>query len=315
MAEKNEVLTEDDDKDVEYVIRDEPEEVEKPKVVEEVEDDDDEDDDDSRMVNADPDDDDRELIRERRRQEKKERKERREKAITRDKTELNFLRDRNDELERRMMAIESNISKSHLDTVDQRIRQAVNKVEAAEQVIAKAIEAGNGEDVTKAMRYRDQAVNEVRQLQHTKAEQEQKITQPQQPKVDNEVVYHAKEFVKDHPWYDPQGNNEESAVVLAIDNRMAQEGYDPRSPDYWNELRNRVKRRLPEKFESPRRKAVGGPALGGSSENAAGRTNRREVYISPERKAALMEAGVWDDPVLRQRYIKRYMEYDRNNKG
>ena len=304
MAENNEVLTEDDDKDVEYVVRDEPEES-----------DDDEDDDESRMVNSDPDDDEREQIRERRRQEKKERKERRDRAITRDKTELNFLRDRNDELERRIMAVESNISKGHLDTVDQRIRQAVQKVEAAEQVIAKAIEAGNGEDVTKAMRYRDQAVNEARQLQQVKVAQEQRITQPQQPKVDNEVVYHAKEFVKDHPWYDPQGNDEESALVLAIDNRMAQEGYDPRSPDYWNELRNRVKRRLPEKFESNRRKAVGGPSLGGSSENAAGRTNRREVYISPERKAALMEAGVWDDPVLRQRYIKRYMEYDRNNKG
>jgi hypothetical protein len=313
MAEKNEVLTEDDDKDVEYVVRDEPEESQDPRTAED--DDDDDDDDDSRMVNSDSDDEEREQIRERRRQEKKERKERRDKAITRDKTELNFLRDRNDELERRMMAIETNINKTQLDTVDQRIRQAVNKVEAAEQVIAKAIEVGNGEDVTKAMRFRDQAVNEARQLQQIKTAQEQQVAQPQQ-KVDNEVVFHAKEFVKDHPWYDPQGNNEESAVVLAIDTRLAQEGYDPRSPDYWTELRNRVKRRLPEKFDAPpRRKAVGGPALGGSSENAAGRTNRREVYISPERKSALMEAGVWDDPVLRQRYIKRYMEYDRNNKG
>ena len=44
----------------------------------------------------------REAIRERRRQEKQERKERREKAITRDKIELDFLRKRNDELDRRL---------------------------------------------------------------------------------------------------------------------------------------------------------------------------------------------------------------------
>jgi hypothetical protein len=315
MAEKNEVMSEDDDKDIEYVVRDEPEEAEEPRKAQAVEDDDDDDDDDSRMVNADPDDEDRESIRERRRQEKKERKERRDKAIVRDKTELHFLRDRNDELERRMVAIESNINKTHLDSVDQRIRQAVSRVEAAEQIIAKAVEAGNGEDVTKAMRYRDQAAIEARQLQQLKLEQERQSSQPAQPKVDNEIVHHAKEFVKDHPWYDPQGNNEESAVVLAIDNRLAQEGYDPRSTDYWAELRDRVKRRLPEKFESSRRKAVGGPAIGGSSETTSGRSNRREVYISPERKAALMEAGVWEDPVLRQRYIKRYMEYDRMNKN
>ena len=40
----------------------------------------------------------------------------------------------------------------------------------------------------------------------------------------------------------------------------------------------------------------------------------KEVYISPERKEALIEAGVWDDPVLRAKYVKRYSEYDRLNK-
>jgi hypothetical protein len=27
----------------------------------------------------------------------------------------------------------------------------------------------------------------------------------------------------------------------------------------------------------------------------------------------MQEAGVWDDPVLRSRYIKRYAEYDKAN--
>ena len=33
--------------------------------------------------------------------------------------------------------------------------------------------------------------------------------------------------------------------------------------------------------------------------------------VTPERKAALVEAGVWDDPILRMKYAKRYAEYDR----
>jgi hypothetical protein len=32
--------------------------------------------------------------------------------------------------------------------------------------------------------------------------------------------------------------------------------------------------------------------------------------VTPERKQAMIEAGVWDDPVLRQRYLKAYQDYD-----
>ena len=50
--------------------------------------------------------DERESIRERRRKEKQERKQRRDTAIKRDKVELNFLRKRNEDLERRISAQE-----------------------------------------------------------------------------------------------------------------------------------------------------------------------------------------------------------------
>ena len=60
------------------------------------------------------------------------------------------------------------------------------------------------------------------------------------------------------------------------------------------------------------RKARGGPAVGSGKEHAPSST-RKEVYISPERKSALVEAGVWDDPVLRMRYVKRYAAYDKTN--
>jgi hypothetical protein len=39
------------------------------------------------------------------------------------------------------------------------------------------------------------------------------------------------------------------------------------------------------------------------------------VYISPERKDAMQEAGVWDDPVLRNKYLKAYSDYDREQKS
>ena len=52
--------------------------------------------------------------------------------------------------------------------------------------------------------------------------------------------------------------------------------------------------------------------LGGKREHASAST-RREVYVSPERKQAMMDAGYWEDPELRKRMLKRYAEADRNN--
>lgn len=276
----------------------------------------DDDEGDERLVQGDNDGDDgdetREQIRERRRREKQERKERREKAISRDKLELDFLRSRNDELERRLAGLEVRSSQADMAMLDRTFHETIAEIEAAEKVIAKATEAGNGDDVVQAMRYRDAAIAKAQQLQAARQQPQQQPVQTRQPPgLDDISLGFAKEFIQDNPWYDPAGKDEDSAVVLAIDNALVREGFDPRSEDYWDELRDRVKRRMPEKFKAERR-ATGGPAIGSGREHAPAST-RKEVYISPERKQALIEAGVWDDPVLRNRYIKKYMEYDRLN--
>lgn len=260
----------------------------------------------------------REAIRERRRLEKKERKQRREQAINRDKLELEFLRRRNDELERRVSGIEQKSQRSDISLIEQKLKEATNEVQMAEKVIAKAVAAQNGEDVAQALRYRDQAMLKARQLEAAKKQAEQVASAPKQKPVDDVSLEYAREFIQENPWYNPKGADESSAIVLAIDNALVREGLDPRTEDYWDELRDRVRRRLPEKFseEKPKseRTARGGPSVGSGREHAPTST-RREVYISPERKAALIEAGVWDDAVLRQKYIKKYMDYDRSNKA
>lgn len=321
MAEKD-VITEDDERVVEGRAPDERVEVEltadEAKQFAEAEPADEKDEDDELIAQSSDEDDEREAIRERRRNEKRERKERRERAIERDRVELEFLRKRNDDLERRLSGIEERTHKSDLSMLDQKLKEANNEVQLAEKVIAKAVAAQNGEDVAQALRYRDQAMLKARQLEAAKKQAEQPRPAAQ-PAVDDVALSYAKEFIKEHSWYSPDGKDESSAIVLAIDNSLVKEGFNPRSEDYWDELRDRVRRRLPEKFEeaaasaSPRkaeRQARGGPAVGSGREHAPSST-RREVYISPERKQALIEAGVWDDPVLRQKYIKKYMEYDR----
>ena len=276
---------------------------------------DDADDIDSRDINPDnPDETDaeREAIRERRRKEKLERKERRDQAISRDKLELDFLRKRNDDLERRQNALEQRAQKQDVAAVDDGLKAALNEVKMAEDVIAKAVAAGNGEDVAQALRYRDQAMTRAQQLSQAK----QQATAPRaEPGLDPAVANYAQEFMKEHSWYDPQARDEDSAIVLAVDQALARDGYDPKNQDYWAELRKRVARRLPERMQKTEERAArGGPSVGSGREHAPA-TTRREVYVSPERKQALVEAGVWDDPVLRQKYVKRYMEYDKTNRA
>ena len=276
---------------------------------------DDADEDDDR-IKADEDggtDSEREAIRERRRLEKIERRDRKEKAITRDKTELDFLRKRNDELERRMGAQEQRSYQADLQNIDAHIRRAQKEAEMSDEVIAKAVESSNGADVAQALRYRDHALAKLNQLQAIKAQATQVPLKPQQ-QVDEATIRHAKEFMADHPWYDMNGADEESAIVLAIDVALHKDGYDPKSEEYWSELKRRAARRLPERFKNETRVARGGPAVGSGREHAPTST-RNEVYISPERKQALIEAGVWDDPILRKKYAARYAEYDRNNRN
>lgn len=332
------VLKEDDDNqhDEEIVIVEEDpakkQAEEDEKKAKSAEDDADEsDEDDERSTKAadedkDANDEEREAIRERRRLEKLERKERREKAITRDKIELDFLRKRNEDLERRFSTIEQRSYQADLNSFDQQIAQAKNEAEMAERVIAKAVEAGNGADVAQALKYRDEAIAKANQL--TAAKQQAAQAKPAEGGMDDRVMMYAKEFIEQNPWYDHQGRNEDSAIVMAIDSALIRDGFDPKTEQYWEELRARAARRLPERFApakneknpDPRsetkeeRVPRGGPGIGSGREHAPTST-RKEVYVSPERKQALIEAGVWDDPVLRMKYVKRYAEYDRANRA
>ena len=309
-----EVMKEDDEKDDIVIIED------KAKMTPA-----DDDQEDERAVQAEEDnaadDKERDAIRERRRKEKVERKERRDSAIKRDKTELDFLRGRNDDLERRLTAQEQRAYQGDISALDQSIAQAQHQAQLAEQVIAKAVNAGVGEDVTKAMRYRDEAQARLQQLAYVK----QQAAQPRQaPAIDDRTMRHAQEFINEHPWYDAQGRDEDSSIVIAIDQAMGRDGYNPQTEEYWIELRKRAARRMPEKFNNNNKRedredreervARGGPAVGSGREHAPAST-RKEVYISPERKQALVDAGVWEDPVLRMKYVKRYSEYDKQNRS
>lgn len=335
MADKDEVLKEDDDKGgaTEYVVIEtppnapgaKPDEPPAPKVKDEPKGDDDEDDDedgDERLAEGDQSDAEREALRERRRVEKKERREARRIAMDRDKRMLQSLAEQNQLMAQRLAQLEGRTFQQDQATIESRLSEAQADFSVAERLLKQAIADGNGDEVVRAMAVRDDARDRARQLTAMRQRAENARQAPQQqgvPAVDPRVKANAEGWMRDKQWYDPSGNDEDSAIVLAIDNRLASEGYDPKQPDYWRELDERVKRRLPHRFKAaetpaPDERPAGrrGPPVAGGREHAPPST-RREVYISPERKKALQEMGAWDDPAQRARFIKAYAEFDRNN--
>lgn len=323
MAEKNgeTLLIEDDE-----TKKAPSQEVEFVPVESKEKDDDDHDDDDDEGPGEDArlseDNEEREQLRQKRREEKRERAERRKEAVVRSKKELEFLRRRNEELEKRMMAVEKSTATTALQTVDARIQETVAEVRAAERIMAKAIEAGNGEDAAKALKIRDEAMQRVQQLQMAKHQQAQQVHQIQQraenPGPDPEVKNLAEAWVDRNKWYDPKAKTEESKIVLALDQSLVEQGYNPRTEEYWQELDKRIAKHLPHlkgggnDDDGSTRQGRKGPPVGSGRDHTPP-SSRQQVYISPERKQAMIDAGVWEDPVLRQRYLKQYAKWDRDH--
>jgi hypothetical protein len=306
MSDRNN-LSEQDEDDL-IPVETPPEEetkAEEPEVDDDDEDDDD-DGDDARLAESDDDHDEEVSKNQKRRQKRREVQKRAKEAAQR---ELETLRQLNADLIRRVSAIETHTANSNAQTLEQRLAQAVNEVQQAEHVIAKATEQGNGDDVVAAMRIRDQAIYEAQRLNAAKQEFEQTRQQAAQPQANPAVVSYAKQWMDANPWYDPQGGDRDSALTKGIDNELAREGYNPASREYWEELTARVSEAIggnDEPKAKPRRKA---PPTGGTREHAPVST-KKEIYVTPDRKQAMIEAGVWDDPALRQRYLKAYQAYD-----
>lgn len=275
-------------------------------------DDDGEDEGDARL--ADSDDDSEDEITSQNRKRRLKRREIQKRAKENAQRELDMLRHTNAELMRRVAAIEGHTLQSSEQGLDQRLQQTLYEIRQAEQIMARATEAGNGEDVVAAMRIRDEAMSRAQQLQYNKQQMAQVREQAAQPTGDPRVQSYAQEWMQANPWYSPQGGDDDSAVVNAIDAAMTAQGYDPTSRAYWEELTRRVAARVSDedggdsRQSAPRRKA---PPQGNTREHAPTST-RKEVYVTPERKAAMIEAGIWDDPVARNRMLKAYQAYDKN---
>jgi hypothetical protein len=275
-----------------------------------------EDDDDDDTPDVDPE---REAIRQRRRRERQDKKKHRAEKEDSYKREIESLRRQLHEVNEWKNTVE----RRHVDTgvqqIDKAILDADSAIDLAKQAIKEATSTQDGDALVEAQELYYAARKRHEDLSRLKAGIAQRMSAPPQQNVDPVVVNNAKSWMDNKPWYDPTGRDMDSRVALQVDNAMAQEGWNPRDPAYWEELDTRLRKYLPHRFtnagetasmtstEQPRRK----PPTSGSGQGRAP-TSSNEYRLSPERVRAMKEAGMWDDPEKRKRMIKRYMEQDRN---
>ena len=277
--------------------------------------------DDEAAADESNDEDEREAIREARREERRLKKELAKQREASAKHKISALEKRNEELARRLAAVENTAASYQFAQIDKAVEDEATRVEYAKMKMLQAAQVGNAAE---QMEYLEQLTDAKQRLQQVQAYKKQQLEQAKAPKqnVPNEmaaeVQQNATRWLKKNSWYDPQARDTDSRIAKVIDQELAADGWDPSDSEYWEELDNRLQSRLPHRYTgkgnttSNRRSA--GPTASSRVANASS-AKPGTVRISPERVQAIKDAGAWDDINKRNKMIRAYVDYDRANKG
>jgi hypothetical protein len=282
--------------------------------------DDGEDHDDDSVSDVDPE---REAIREARREERRLKKELQKQRDNSNKNLISSLKRQNEELAARLLKLENVSTSYQFAQLDKSIDDEKTRVEYAKMRLQQAITAGDGAAHNEALELFTEANQKLQQLAHYKQQAVEAAKRPQQQAtVPNTAVQ--KNYVSwssKNDWFDPTGDDEDSLIARAIDKKLTSEGWDPSDPDYWEELDNRLAKRLPHHYrggsvqketttERTQRKSVV-TASGRENSSAGANTKPGSFKLSPERVQAMRQAGVWNDPNKRASAIRAYQKFDR----
>ena len=260
-----------------------------------------------------------EALREQKRLKRSRRKEYHKAVSTEKDVKLTHLERQNQQLLERLSVLERKSHGSDLARLNKAIEDQDNRILFAKQKISEATRTGNGELLTSAQEMWFEARRQAEALANLK----QRATAPQKQRTiqapDPQLQRHANKWMSENTWYDPNGKDPDSRRALNEDSILAEEGYDPKTADYWEELDRRLQRVVPHRYtedanERPRsrpRSAVTGSGREFASTN--GRSN--SFTLSPDQVKAMKDAGMWDDAEKRAKMIRRYALEARNNNG
>ena len=255
-----------------------------------------------------------ERLREQKRAKRRARKDYHKQVAAEKDVKLTILERQNQELLERLSVLEKKSHGSDIARLNKALEDQHARILFAKQKIAEATSTGNGELLTSAQEMWFEARRQFEALEAVKkkavAPQRQRTIQAPDPQLQR----YANAWMSRNEWYDPQGGDADSRVALTIDQSLADEGFNPKSAEYWEELDNRLQKYLPHRYtgetdEKPIRNSRPRSAVTGSGrENASSSGGRNTFTLTPEQVRAMKDAGMWDDPDKRAKMIRRYAQ-------
>ena len=265
-------------------------------------------------------DDEREAIREARREERRLKKELSKQREASAKNKISALERRNAELAERLAKVESTAASFQFAQIDKAIEDEASRIEYAK---IKYQQAAESQDPAAQMEYLEQMTDAKQRLKEAQYYKKQQLDIAKAPKqnvpnpVSSEVQSNATSWLKRNSWYDPQARDTDSRIAKVIDQELAADGWDPSDSEYWEELDSRLSSRLPHRYTAKggNSNKRAGPAASTRVASTVSAAKPGTITLSRERVKAIKDAGAWDDTDKRNKMIRAYASYDRNNKG
>jgi hypothetical protein len=262
---------------------------------------------------------DAEAVREAKRAKRRARKEYHKQVSAEKDTKLHLLERQNQELLERLAIVEKKTQGSEIARINKALEDQETRILYAKEKIKEATETGNGDLLTQAQELWYEAKKQHESLENLKR---QSVQQPQHQTIqapDPMVARYASDWMSENPWYNPNGKDPDSKIALTIDQSMAEEGWNPKTQEYWEELDNRLAKYLPHRYISevdksvnPSTKRPRNIVTSSGRESASSSGGKNTFTLTPDQVRAMKDAGMWDDPDKRAKMIRRYANEARN---
>jgi hypothetical protein len=223
-------------------------------------------------------------------------------------TRLTLLQKQNQDLMERLAGLERKSYSADLARLDKAIEDEELRLNYATAKMREATDNANGAAFTQAQQMWYESKRKIEAMHGFKTRAAEAGEQQSQGNVNPDAVRLAHRWIDKNPWFDQNGDDEDSQIVRVIDQKMIKEGWNPSDPDFWEELDSRLQKRLPEKYNQRSESNRSRPrsVVTGTGRETGRASGGNTFVLDPEQVRAMKDAGLWDDPEKRARMIKRY---------
>jgi len=223
-------------------------------------------------------------------------------------TRLTLLQKQNQDLMERLAGLERKSYSADLARLDKAIEDEELRLNYATAKMREATDNANGTAFTQAQQMWYESKRKIEAMHGFKTRAAEAGEQQSQGTVNPDAVKLAHRWIDQNPWFDQNGDDEDSQIVRVIDQKMIKEGWNPSDPDFWEELDSRLQKRLPEKYNQRSESNRSRPrsVVTGTGRETGRASGGNTFVLEPEQVRAMKDAGLWDDPEKRARMIKRY---------